>query len=1342
MDYLYLNNHQPLLNDYNNNVYQNHKIKYQNNKNIDLYRNDSILKEKLINKKYNTSKNSPIKSFQDASLYNKDKTQILFKNKIKKIYAKKNNNLNFRDNSANYLLNKNYNKYLINNYNKISNSNFAYNHNLLNYYNNNSIENNNNINHNHHILSKKLNYNDILDQENSYNNIYNNNYIINNEMEIINNNMNRKKYLNGVNNNKRISENKLVKNYNLNNDFKKISKEKIFMKNRIKNNLNNNNNHHQKIKSTEDISLQNKINNNKIYNLKYKKEIPKYILKYNVNNLNNNNNNNINSANNSGINFLMKKNNNYITNQDLNKTNNMNYNINNDINNNEEKNKINNLINSLESYMLLEKIEKKEKNIKLKKILNSNLRKNIKDNSEISNEIGATSSSNIKTTVFSSINNNNINKIYSNDNSISILSKSNNNFNNLIIKDYKTKETKENEIKTKYNSTNNSFNNNKKIYQKKLSSQKEITNNKSIPNIKLLNNKINNNINIVNPNIIYNNNSIIKSKYNLEKIKKNDNNKNNIINNNNSTYKTNEFENKNISEFPKNENIIKENLDEHNNLYINNNNINILNKKNNIEEKDIIKDIDKKKEDNNNIDNNTKEIFKSIQSSDTLINKEKNLEQLNSNNIIKNDINNIDKEQKKIEIKKDEEKEDIILNNNKDNNFNNNKEKKNENKEIIIKDDKNSNINTNIDMNFLVENIISIKEEPKDNNKKIINKNDTIKKEEEKKQIEENNNIEDVNNINNDIKKEKEKDINEIKINEDINIIESSQISQLNNSKTKNKRELHKINEKLNNLYNQDMLCEPSQAKKVKAPINFFDSTKTKEIDYYQKEQQKLSKEIKEFYLKEKKYPKSKLNYYLYGRQIGHGAFGQVNLALHIASGRLVAIKIFAKKNLKNIRAKEKIMTEIETLSNFHHPFINQILDNFETDTHIFIVMEYVCGDLLGFIRKRGKLSESVSKIIFKQLIEGLKYIHKKHFVHRDIKLDNILIDLTNTIKICDFGVSRHFEDKNEIMFDHCGTPAYIAPEIFEHNGYKGPSCDIWSAGVTLYYMLSGEQPFKAGSISELEKIIKIGEFKEIEGVSKEANNLINKILQVNPKNRISADDILNHKWLDKVDLSQRNKLNLFTEAEKILMSKFDVNYLNSDNKSELIENFTLKNIEDSSNNNNKNYGNTKSIIFAPYNTFIDEFDNKDNNNIKGQKNTKNKNSLSLYEENKDYKEIEIQNNICKFGIRVQQLNVQYELSNNGDFDNGLIKTEKQEDFQKENEKIEKMFENKKGKKWKNKEKYDDECEIINVRKDILEKIEKEVGYKTEYIIECIKKNKINYATATYYLLEKDEQFN
>lgn len=111
------------------------------------------------------------------------------------------------------------------------------------------------------------------------------------------------------------------------------------------------------------------------------------------------------------------------------------------------------------------------------------------------------------------------------------------------------------------------------------------------------------------------------------------------------------------------------------------------------------------------------------------------------------------------------------------------------------------------------------------------------------------------------------------------------------------------------------------------------------------------------------------------------------------------------------------------------------------------IVMENICGgDLLSFVRKRTKLTESTAKFIFRQIIEALQYIHSLNIVHRDIKLDNILIDLSNNIKICDFGVSKYVK-KGEIMFDQCGTPAYIAPEILKNNGYEGFSVDFWSAG-------------------------------------------------------------------------------------------------------------------------------------------------------------------------------------------------------------------------------------------------------------------------------------------------------
>ena len=249
---------------------------------------------------------------------------------------------------------------------------------------------------------------------------------------------------------------------------------------------------------------------------------------------------------------------------------------------------------------------------------------------------------------------------------------------------------------------------------------------------------------------------------------------------------------------------------------------------------------------------------------------------------------------------------------------------------------------------------------------------------------------------------------------------------------------------------------------------------------------------------------------------------------MHIGSGRLVAIKIFEKKKLKTERKKRKIKNEIDILSRLRHPFINQILDTFDTEKYIFIVMEYICADLLSFIRKREKLSENISKIIFKQIIEGLKYINKKNIVHRDIKLDNILIDLTNTVKICDFGVSKRIQE-NELMIDHCGTPGYIAPEIYKNKGYEGFQCDIWSAGVTLYYMLSGSQPFRAYSLKDMEKKVVKGDFEEIKDISDEANDLIKKMLVVDPDKRITINEILNHPWLKEYRANASSALALYS---------------------------------------------------------------------------------------------------------------------------------------------------------------------------------------------------------------------
>jgi|LauGreDrversion4_2_1035121.scaffolds.fasta_scaffold29774_2 serine/threonine protein kinase len=172
-------------------------------------------------------------------------------------------------------------------------------------------------------------------------------------------------------------------------------------------------------------------------------------------------------------------------------------------------------------------------------------------------------------------------------------------------------------------------------------------------------------------------------------------------------------------------------------------------------------------------------------------------------------------------------------------------------------------------------------------------------------------------------------------------------------------------------------------------------------------------------------------------------------------------------------------MQEFAILKQSNHQSVVRLYDSFETNKHICFVMELCAGgDLLTYVRKRRKLTEEVAKYFFKQLIEGLAYLHhSKLIVHRDIKLDNILLDANGKIKIADFGVSRQVLSEAERMTEQCGTPAYIAPEILRDKGYEGFKVDVWSAGVCLFAMLIGTVPFKAASMHELHMLIINGKY-------------------------------------------------------------------------------------------------------------------------------------------------------------------------------------------------------------------------------------------------------------------------
>ena len=175
--------------------------------------------------------------------------------------------------------------------------------------------------------------------------------------------------------------------------------------------------------------------------------------------------------------------------------------------------------------------------------------------------------------------------------------------------------------------------------------------------------------------------------------------------------------------------------------------------------------------------------------------------------------------------------------------------------------------------------------------------------------------------------------------------------------------------------------------------------------------------------------------------------------------------------------SKRKVFQEVYLLKKIKHSNVIRLLEVFESEKHMLIVMEYAGGgDLLRLIKRKGKLDESDTQDIFKQIVYGVAHIHCRSVIHRDIKLDNILLDSEKGVKVCDFGVSKIIR-KGQLIQEQCGTPAYLAPEIIKDTGYEGFFVDIWSLGVMLFAMLTGTVPFKAPSLELLHEQILSGEY-------------------------------------------------------------------------------------------------------------------------------------------------------------------------------------------------------------------------------------------------------------------------
>ncbi|TDH68820.1 hypothetical protein CCR75_006668 [Bremia lactucae] len=278
---------------------------------------------------------------------------------------------------------------------------------------------------------------------------------------------------------------------------------------------------------------------------------------------------------------------------------------------------------------------------------------------------------------------------------------------------------------------------------------------------------------------------------------------------------------------------------------------------------------------------------------------------------------------------------------------------------------------------------------------------------------------------------------------------------------------------------------------------------------------------------------------YTLGKVIGSGSYSVVRESVHKKSKRKFAIKCIKRSEL-SAEDDEAIQFEVAILKQMQHPNIMTLEEFFVEQDYYYLVTEFVSGgELFDRIVEKTFYTEKEARDLIKILIGAIQYCHDQNVVHRDLKPENLLLLSAKndaSIKLADFGFAKTVTKDNSGLVTTCGTPGYVAPEILEGASYGKP-VDIWSIGVITYILLCGYPPFHDESQPLLFKKIRLGQYyydsPYWDDVSTDAKDFISNMLKVDPKDRASAKELLEHKWITGTDVATVPLTSALTELRR-----------------------------------------------------------------------------------------------------------------------------------------------------------------------------------------------------------------